>query len=158
MLAQLASAFVVVSVCVLIHTCGMVILAEWLLKRRAVIERRAGITHLTLLLIAVFSVIVVLHLGEAAIWAFFYQQRGLFPDYESSLYFSLTSYSTVGYGDVLLPQRWRLLGCVEAITGVLLCGLSTAFIFVLVNALIQTRAREQQAVRIDSTRQFSADS
>jgi len=143
MLAQLASAFVVVSICVLIHTCGMVILAEWLLKRRAAFERRAGITRLTLLLIAVFSVIVVLHLGEAAIWAFFYQQRGLFPDYESSLYFSLKSYSTVGYGDVLLPQRWRLLGCVEAITGVLLCGLSTAFLFVLVNALIQTRAGEQ---------------
>ncbi|HYY97750.1 MAG TPA: potassium channel family protein [Pyrinomonadaceae bacterium] len=141
MLAQLTLAFVVVSVCVLIHTGGMVVLAEWLLKRRAAAEGRAGITQLTLLLIAVFAVIVVLHLAAAAIWAFFYQQRGLFPDYETSLYFSLKSYSTVGYGDVLLPQRWRLLGCVEAITGVLLCGLSTAFIFVVLNALIQTRAR-----------------
>src|SRR3954466_2814372 len=142
MLAQLASAFVVVSICVLIHTCGMVILAEWLLKRRTVIEQRAGITQLTLLLIAVFSVIVVLHLGEAAIWAFFYQQRGLFPDYETSLYFSLKSYSTVGYGDILLPHNWRLLGCLEGISGVLLCGLSTAFIFVIVNALIQIHIQQ----------------
>lgn len=156
MLAQLTLAFVVVSICVLIHTGGMIVLAEWLLKRAA-FERQAGIKRLTLLLIAAFSVIVVLHLSETVVWAFFYQQRGLFSDYESSLYFSLTSYSTVGYGDALLPQRWRLLGCIEAITGVLLCGLSTAFLFVLVNALIQP-APEHRAVRIDSTRQFSADS
>lgn len=157
MLAQLTLAFVVVSICVLIHIVGMVILAEWLLKRRAAIEERADVLQLTLLLITVFAVIIMLHLAETVIWAFFYQQRGLFPDYESALYFSMKSYSTVGYGDVLLPQRWRLLGCVEAITGVLLCGLSTAFIFVVVNALIRTRAGAQ-AVRIDSTRQPSANS
>lgn len=139
MLNELLVAFGIVAVCVVLHTAGMVMLAEWLLRRRAALERRSGVTNFALLLIMVFAVIILLHLTEAAIWATFYRQQGLFPDYETSLYFSLTSYSTIGYGDVLLPQRWRLLGCVEGISGVLLCGVSTAFIFVIVNALIQIR-------------------
>lgn len=143
MLNELLLASVIVAVCVVIHTAGVVVMAEWLLKRRAAFERRPGMTRFTLLLIMVFAIIVLLHLAETAIWAAFYHRRGLFPDYETSLYFSLTSYTTIGYGDVRLPQRWRLLGCVEGISGVLLCGLSTAFVFVVVNALIQIRMRQQ---------------
>jgi voltage-gated potassium channel len=143
MLTVLVIAFGIVSICLVIHTTGMVILAEQLLKRRAALERQPDLKHFTLLLMMVFAIIIMLHLGTAAIWAAFYQLRGLFPDYETSFYFSLKSYSTIGYGDVLLPQKWRLLGCVEGISGVLLCGLSTAFIFVIVNALIQIRTQQQ---------------
>ena len=90
-------------------------------------------------LIIVFAVIILLHVGEAAIWGIFYYRRNLFTDYETSLYFSLTSYTTIGYGDVVLPQKWRLLGAIEGISGVLLCGLSTAFIFAIVSAILQMR-------------------
>ena len=47
-------------------------------------------------------------------------------------------------GDVVLPKTWRLLGGVEAISGALLCGLSTAFIFVILTALLKIR-REKRA-------------
>ena len=144
MMNELAFAFVIVAICVVIHTVGIVALAEWLINRREKLEQHYGITRFTLSLIIVFAVIVVLHLSEAAFWAAFYQRWQLFPNFETSFYFSLTSYSTAGYGDVLLPQRWRLLGCVEGISGVLLCGLSTAFLFVVVNALIQIRARHRE--------------
>ena len=143
MINELAFAFVIVAICVVIHTVGIVALAEWLLNRREKLEQHYGMARFTLSLIIVFAVIVVLHLSEAAFWAAFYQRWQLFPNFETSFYFSLTSYSTAGYGDVLLPQRWRLLGCVEGISGVLLCGLSTAFLFVVVNALIQIRAEHR---------------
>jgi voltage-gated potassium channel len=143
MLNVLLVAAGIVAVCVVIHTTGIIVLAERLIARRAWIERRSGTTLNTLLLIAVFAVVVLLHLLETAIWAAFFQWRRLFPDFETSFYFSLGSYTTIGYGDVVLPQRWRLLGAVEGISGVLLCGLSTAFIFVVLNALIQIRARGQ---------------
>lgn len=149
MLIELVFAFALVAVCVVIHTAGVVILAEWLLGRREAFERRPDMTRFTLMLMMVFAIIILLHLLETAIWAAFYQRQGLFPDYETSLYFSLKSYSTVGYGDVLLPQRWRLLGCVEAISGVLLCGLSTAFIFVIVNALVQIRVQHHSKTHKD---------
>jgi hypothetical protein len=140
-LSELTLAFMVVAICVVIHTAGLVSAAEWLIARRERFEQRSDITLFSLYLILVFSVVTGLHLAETAIWAVVYQWWGLFPDYETSLYFSLGSYTTIGYGDVVLPQRWRLLGAVEGVSGVLLCGLSTAFIFVVLNALIQIRAR-----------------
>jgi voltage-gated potassium channel len=144
-LRELLVASGIVAVCVVIHVIGMVILIEWLLDRRTTLERNNGMTQFTLLMILVFAIVILLHLVETAIWAAFYSWRSLFPDYETSLYFSLGSYTTIGYGDVVLPQRWRLLGGIEGVSGVLLCGLSTAFIFAIVNALFQIRM--QQRVR-----------
>src|SRR4030095_13265370 len=100
-------------------------------------------TLFSLCLILVFSGIMLLHLAETAVWAAVYQWWGLFPDFETSLYFSMGSYTTIGYGDVVLPEKWRLLGAVEGISGVLLCGLSTAYIFVVLNGLMQIRAEQQ---------------
>lgn len=72
--------------------------------------------------------LLVLHLVEAAVWAVFLVATGAVPNLESAAYFSLTSYTTVGYGDVLLPEPWRLLGPIEAAVGVLMLGWSTAVI------------------------------
>ena len=91
------------------------------------------------LLILLFSGIMFLHITETTLWAAFYHTSALFKDFETSLYFSLTSYTTIGYGDVLLPQKWRLLGAVEGVSGVLLCGISTAFIFAVISAMFQIR-------------------
>ena len=142
MVRELFFAFIIVAVCVVIHTTGMVIFVDWLLGHRAFFEQRSSILLFTLLLILVFAVVILLHLTETGIWAAFYYGRGLFADYETSFYFSLGSYTTIGYGDVVLPQRWRLLGGLEGVSGVLLCGLSTAFIFAIVNALFQIRMQK----------------
>ena len=47
------------------------------------------------------------------------------PDLPSAFYFSAVAYTTTGYGDLVLPKEWRLVGGVEALTGILMCGLST---------------------------------
>lgn len=143
MLSELTLAFGVVAICVVIHTAGLLCAAEWLIGKRGMFELRPGMLRASFYLILVCSVIMMLHLAEAAVWAAVYLWWGLFTDYETSLYFSLTSYTTIGYGDVVLPQKWRLLGAVEGISGVLLCGLSTAFIFVVLNVLIQIRVPQQ---------------
>jgi len=134
-------AFAMMGICLVIHVIGIVFLGEYLLSRRERIEARVRATYSAFVLIFVFSVLIVLHMVEATIWAGFYAWRGLFHDFETSLYFSLTSYSTLGYGDVLLPATWRLLGTIEGISGVLLCGLSISFLFVIVNALFQFRRK-----------------
>ena len=143
MLREIAFAFALVAVCVVIHSSGLVLLFDWLSARREMIERRTSLVTHTLLLMFAFSIITLLHLTETCVWAVFYYWRQLFPDFETSLYFSLGSYTTIGYGDVVLPQRWRLLGGIEGISGVLLAGLSTAFVFALVNAVFQIRLNRQ---------------
>jgi len=138
MLRELAIAFGIMSVCVVLHVLGIVALTEWLLKKTAVKER-ITVMHTAVMLITTYSLILLLHAVDAVLWAVFYYIRELFPSFETSLYFSLTSYTTIGYGDVVLPERWRLLGAVEGISGVLLSGLSTALLFLILQYLLRLR-------------------
>jgi hypothetical protein len=57
---------------------------------------------------------------------------------EAAFYFSGTTYTTVGYGDVALAKPWRLLGPLEGLIGILMCGLSTGYFFVVVNRMYQS--------------------
>jgi Ion channel len=93
----------------------------------------------------------VLHVSETALWALFYYSRGLFDTFETARYFSLGSYTTIGYGDVVLAHRWRLLGAIEGISGVLLCGISTAFMFAVINGMFQVRYNFKQRLALAIT-------
>jgi len=84
--------------------------------------------------------VLVLHLLQVLMWAAFYRWRCL-PSWESGFYFSATSYSTVGYGDVILPQGWRLLGPIESIIGVVMCGISVSVLFAIITSLIGAQAK-----------------
>ena len=144
MLRELLIAFAIVAICVIIHAGGIAIFAQFLIRRFPA-ENLTTASIQAFVLILVFAMVISLHLVETAIWAMFYFGNNLFQEYETALYFSLGTYSTIGYGDVVLPERWRLLGGIEGISGVLLCGLSGAFIFAVVNAIFQTRTQQSAA-------------
>jgi hypothetical protein len=142
---ELFVAFSIVAVCLLIHVASIVFIADWMLDQRDKRQNRMGTLAYMLLLIAAFSAIIILHMIEIAIWAAFYFGNSLFSDFETALYFSTTSYTTIGFGDVVLPRAWRMLGGIEGVTGVLLCGLSTAFVFAIVNAMFQMRLQRRNS-------------
>lgn len=142
MLRGLIVSLFLVSACAVIHTFGLVMLGDWLIRHPLRLEQKLSILRHSRLLIAVFAVITLLHLVETLVWAIFYERLGHFSDFETSWYFSVGSYTTIGYGDVVLPAKWRLLGGIEGINGVLLCGLSGAFLFVIVNQMFTTTTRE----------------
>jgi|SRR5688500_15425939 len=145
MLNEIGIAAGIVSVCLMVHMAGILLMAEWLLRRREDLERTASRKQTVLLLVTLFCGILILHLIQTTLWAVFYYAQNLFNDFETALYFSMVSFTTIGYGDVLLPQRWRLLGVIEGFSGVLLCGVSTAFIFAVTNAMFQFRLRKQSS-------------
>jgi hypothetical protein len=60
-----------------------------------------------------------------------------FPSWETAFYFSTSSYTTVGYGDVVLSQWWRTLGPVESVVGVLMTGLSVSVLFSIMTRLVE---------------------
>jgi hypothetical protein len=68
-----------------------------------------------------------------AVWALFFSLAKCLPNFESSFYFSAVTYATIGYGDLVLPKEWRMLGPIEGFTGILMFGLSTAFFFIVVS-------------------------
>jgi hypothetical protein len=79
--------------------------------------------------------LLVLHLVEIAVWAAVYAFASVFPSFDTALYYSLKSYTTVGYGDVLPATSWRLLGPIEAAVGVLMLGWSTSIIVAAVQRI-----------------------
>ncbi len=70
------------------------------------------------------------------VWAFSLIHLGVFSEWEESLYFSLVAFTTLGFGDVVLPQNWRLLSGFIAADGFVLFGLNTA---VLLEAMMRLR-------------------
>lgn len=78
------------------------------------------------------------HLMEIALWAFGLKMSGAVDDLGAAVYSSGGSYTTSG-SDIVLPLRWKLLGPFEAVCGMLMFGVSTAFIFAVIQRLIHAR-------------------
>jgi voltage-gated potassium channel len=87
----------------------------------------------------VVSFLLLLHLIEAGVWAGLFVISGILPDLETAIYFSITSYTTVGYGDVVLPASWRILGPIEAGVGILMFGWSTGIMVTVLNRVYGNR-------------------
>jgi hypothetical protein len=136
MLFRLTAAWGLMALCVVAHAAAMPILLRWLHRRRA--SSRA-LWPLIKLFVHLAGAVVLLHLAEVALWGVFYAWRGAMPDLASALYFSAVTYTTTGYGDLVLAPEWRLVGAVEALTGILMCGWSTAFFVAVVGRSIPSR-------------------
>jgi voltage-gated potassium channel len=138
MIQQLMCAFALAGVTVVFHAVGtvhVVIPAAGMLPSSVVSANRPRpVWALTRLV----SLLLVLHLIEMAVWAMAFTVARILPDFETSLYFSMKSYTTVGYGDVLPTTSWRLLGPMEAAIGVLMLGWSTAIIVAAVQRIYNT--------------------
>jgi hypothetical protein len=112
---------------VVIHAVGFSALLRALMRSHAL--DRSGFWVVTRSMIGLTLWLVLIHLAEIFLWGQFYFWWGCLPDAESALYFSGVTYTTVGYGDLVLPKPWRMLAPIEALTGILLCGLSTGLFF-----------------------------
>jgi hypothetical protein len=92
-------------------------------------------------LVAVTSVAAVVlmagHVLEVAVWAIVYALAGVAPG-ANPVYFAFVNYTTLGYGDVLPPAEWQLIGPITAMNGMLLFGLSTAVLFEVVRTAAQS--------------------
>ena len=73
-----------------------------------------------------------LHAAETALWALLYQILGARPDYASAMLYSMGAMTTYGHSGLYLEQGWQLMGAIEALSGWLLFGLTTAFLFSLI--------------------------
>jgi voltage-gated potassium channel len=100
--------------------------------------------------------LLLVHFAEAALWAVALLWWQALPDFDTALYFSLTSYSTVGYGDVILPEPYRMLGPVESVLGVLMMGWSTAVI-VAVFYRVYGDYQNRYSVSLAQSDSFSGD-
>ena len=137
MIAKLLLGWSLMAVCVAIHAMGVTAALRWWGQRSP-----QGYWSWTSTLVQVAGWMILLHLVEITLWGVVYAATSAMPDFQTAAYFSAVTYTTTGYGDLTLPEEWRLVGGIEALTGILMCGLSTGFFVAIVARMLQSNNKE----------------
>jgi hypothetical protein len=106
---------------------------------------RASYGRNFILLQLVAAQMLLVHLVNIALWAGLFWLCGEFEGFEAAFYHSAVNYSSLGYGDIVMSMRWRLLGPLEAVDGIVMFGISTALIVALMTRLIEQRMKATQS-------------
>ena len=133
MLINIAIAIPIIAVTIMIHAAGMVLVLQSLLKfdKKSEYQRQRWQTHIvwvggTILFMFIVSILEVL------LWAFTFLALHAIDGIEEAFYFSMVTFTTLGYGDVLLDEGWRILGSFEAANGIIMFGWTTAIVIAVV--------------------------
>ncbi len=135
---QIATGLGIMVLTIIIHSVFMVIgvkAVRWRVSRYGSVEREMGRAVLFAALVSWLFLAIVL---EGLLWAFFYLAHPMItalPDLETAFYFSMVTFTTLGYGDVLLTGQWRTLASIQAANGVIIFGWTTAQIFYYIQRL-----------------------
>jgi Na+/melibiose symporter-like transporter len=135
LLGNLGLASVMVVVTVVIHFLGLIALIGLLERHGRRVDHWHRVARQSILLVVAVLGIVFLHTLEIWSYAVLYIVLGVFKGLEPSLYFSTVSFTSLGYGDVVLGPDWRILGAIEAANGLILFGWSTAFLLSMMGKL-----------------------
>ena len=135
-----------IAITVLIHAIGT---TAWVrhLSRKYVTDVSWSGRRSMLVLVYTALIVLALHTLEIVIWAITY--RNLMPvselaSFEEAVYFSIVTFTSLGYGDITLSEGWRLLSGMEALSGIILVGWSTAMIFAVVQHIWRGLAQDNK--------------
>ncbi|HEV3084952.1 MAG TPA: ion channel [Gemmataceae bacterium] len=106
---------------------------------RSLMRPAYGANFVLLQLVA--ALLLLAHLVNIGLWALLFCLCGEFAGFEAAYYHSAVNYSSLGYGDIVMSTRWRLLGPLETIDGIVMFGVSTALIFALLMRMIERRIK-----------------
>ena len=101
----------------------------WVARAVSADDKWRPALFLMTVMIATVLVLMAAHAAEVFVWSLAYLIVGIAPRGADLVYFSFVNYTTLGYGDIVPVEHWRLLGPITALNGVLLLGWSTAVIF-----------------------------
>lgn len=141
MLSIILIAGALVALTVSVHAVGLTLMLKVFIRTSSLPPLRFW--RVTWFLIRVAWCLILIHLVDISVWGLFYLWQGCMPDRESAFYFAGVTYATVGYGDLVLPHKWRMLGPIEGLTGILMCGLSTGLFFAIVARLYAVMVQAQ---------------
>lgn len=109
--------------------------------RRYGVFRQRHALHRPLSQIVLLGLVMLLALLgnflQMSTWAGVFVLLGEFVDFSTALYHSVVNFATLGYGDIVMSVRWRLLGALEAVNGILMFGVSTAMMTAALTDLIR---------------------
>lgn len=143
---NLVVASILVAITCTIHFAGLVGLSAFLHKRGVHPDKLTSVVGQGLSILLIVIGLFALHSAQIWIYALTYLALGEFGDVETALYFATSAFTTVGFGDVVISEKWRMLSAAESANGFLLIGWSTAF---LVSVSARVRAFEARIEKLD---------
>ena len=118
---------------VVIHVLGLGVINERIVGRLSdAVERRHPTAAFVVVMGAAALVVTVLHAFEGAVWAAAYRLLGALPDNRSAMLYSLSAITSYGHATIFLDPHWQMMGALEALNGMMLFGLTTAFLFKMI--------------------------
>ncbi|MDH4107391.1 MAG: potassium channel family protein [Gammaproteobacteria bacterium] len=127
-----------VAVTIVIHGIGTTSWVRYLARRHAARNEPWRLGESLLMLINTSLIGVALHTVQILVWALAYHRldpSGELQTFETAVYFSFVTFTTLGYGDITLSEGWRLLSGIQALNGILLVGWTTAMVFAAVQRI-----------------------
>lgn len=124
----------------LIQVAAIVVMIRMIMRREETGRAAAGFGDDMRILIVVLLVLFAGHLVQISVWAGVFLAFEEFTDFATAFYHSTVNFATLGYGDIVMSERWRLLGALQAASGVLMFGLSTSTLFAVMNQIFRRRA------------------
>ena len=149
---QIGAAALLVVLTLCLQCAGVAALISWLRTVALGDIQELRMSYSAALVMRATIAIIILQGIIILLWACCYRWLCL-PSWNSAFYFSATSYSTVGYGDVVVPLKWRLLGPLESMMGVLMCGIAVSLLFALITRLVDKNPELRLGVDKDRLRQ-----
>ncbi len=139
MVMQILAGSGIIVVSIFIHV-GFISAAIGVMRRRR--QRSSdmiGLPKVASMLALATVWILAAHTASVWLWSIAFYLLGVFDRLEPAVYFSLVAFTTLGFGDIILAEDWRILSGMTAINGLLLFGFSTAFLFEVFNRILQSR-------------------
>ncbi len=124
-----------IALTVVVHAVGIIVLIRLLRGRVVPKDRHMSLFRMVCVLVFTVLALFFAHTIEIWLWALLYIWLGAFEIIEPALYFSTVTFTTLGFGDITLSSRWRLLSSFEAANGMILFGVSTAFVFAVIERM-----------------------
>jgi hypothetical protein len=121
-------------------TVGVIVWVRPLQDDHWIFHNSVASTGLIAALVLLMSLVAY---AEAALWAGFYVVVGALPTFSDAIYFSLVTFTTLGYGDITLPQEWRVLSAFQAANGIIMFGWTTAIIVAAVQRIFLHRKPQE---------------
>ncbi len=144
-----------IALTIAIHATGVTVMVSVLHRFRVRLQSRSpGLPRVFAIVIGTITamglLLAALHVLEAAIWAAAYRWLDAFGSLEAAVLYSVDTITTRSASGLVLPSHWQMMGALEAANGVLLFGISTAFIFTVMQFYFRNLVlREDDAAGID---------
>jgi hypothetical protein len=142
MLLNLLTGLPVMLLCLVLQAIFVTVNLRYYARFRLAHEGRES-SLLEILLLSVAMLLMLLsNMAQMVIWAVLFLLLGEFDDFTTALYHSAVNFVTLGYGDIVMSARWRMLGPLEAVNGILMFGVSTAVMTAAVLDVVKHRAAQ----------------